>query len=70
MAALRRRTLLAGLGSVFALPLLEAASDGVRRASAAVGDDLRRFVVFHFPNGCYLPDWTPPTVGPAWARAL
>jgi hypothetical protein len=65
MPALRRRTLLAALGSTLALPILEATTP----ARAAPGDDLRRFVVFHFPNGCYLPDWTPPTLGPAWTSS-
>jgi len=64
VAVLRRRTLLAALGSVVALPILEA---GIAPARAAPGDDLRRLVVFHFPNGCFLPDWTPPALGPAWA---
>ncbi len=62
MTVLRRRTLLAALGSALALPLFEATTP----ARAAPGDDLRRFVAFHFPNGCYLPDWTPPTLGASW----
>lgn len=66
MSTLRRRSILAGLGSAIVLPLFQAATPGGRRASAAPGDDLRRLVIFQFPNGCYLPDWTPPTLGPSW----
>ncbi len=65
MAGLRRRALLRGLGSLLALPMLEAAQ-GHRCARAEVGDDLRRLVLVQFPNGCYLPDWTPPALGEAW----
>lgn len=59
---LRRRQLLQGVASVMALPLLEL-SGGAR---ADVAEDVRRLVIVQFANGCYLPDWTPPTLGPAW----
>jgi hypothetical protein len=49
-----------------ALPLLELGRE-MTPARAAVGDELRRLVVVQFPNGCYLPDWTPPALGADWS---
>ena len=60
---LRRRSLLQGLAAVMAMPLLEAWQ---RPARAGGTDALRRLVIFQWPNGCYLPDWTPPQLGTDW----
>ena len=54
--------MLQGLASVMALPLLERS----RGARADVAEDVRRLVIVQFANGCYLPDWTPPTLGADW----
>ena len=66
MGRLRRRTLLKGLSATMALPLLHV---GGGRARAGGTDELRRLFVFQFPNGCYLPDWTPEGLGAGWTAS-
>ena len=62
---LSRRTLLRGLGTAVALPMLDAMLP--RAASAAGlatgGKAPLRAAWFYVPNGVHLPDWVPTTVG-------
>lgn len=68
-----RRALLRGAGSIaIALPVLEAMLDDrgllCGEAHAFGGSPLpRRMVLFHFPNGVPMDDWTPSTTGAGWA---
>lgn len=69
---LSRRTFLRGAGSAaIALPVLEAMLDGRGRllgqAHAFGGvEPPRRMVLFHFPNGVPMDDWTPTAEGVGW----
>src|SRR5258706_15759503 len=54
--ALPRRTFLRGLGTVLALPYLDAMIPAMSAATAGVP----RFAFFHFPNGAYSPHFHPP----------
>lgn len=58
-----RRTVLHGLGTAMALPLLEAMT---RRTAlgAPVGAAPRRMAFLYVPNGMHMPDWTPEKEGP------
>jgi hypothetical protein len=56
---LSRRTLLRGTSAAVALPWLEAMS-----ARAQSIDPLRRFIAFYFPNGMWMPSFTPSATGP------
>lgn len=74
---LSRRTVLRGLGAGIALPLLDAmlprglmrggaaAFGSAARAGQAAGTPTRMAFVF-FPNGRWMPDWTPGQVGSAF----
>lgn len=61
-----RRTVLRGLGSLVALPLLEAM---LPRSTFAAGKEpqhpVRMGIVF-FPNGAIMPSWKPTDTGPAY----
>src|SRR5436309_1989485 len=61
--AIDRRTVLRGIGSAIALPLL----DGMVPAFAAVRDTaakpVRRLCVIYVPNGMAMPHWTPTAEG-------
>jgi len=62
---LSRRTLLRGLGTVMALPWLEAMApaapliSGIARTPAAADDAPVRMAFLYVPNGMHMPDWTP-----------
>jgi hypothetical protein len=61
---LSRRTLLRGLGTTLALPLLNVMSP-TRLLAAAAGEDATplRMGFFYVPNGAHMPDWTPKDEG-------
>jgi hypothetical protein len=59
-----RRTVLKGLGTSLALPMLDAMLPvGARAESAALAVLPRRLAFIYIPNGVHVPDWTPTTVG-------
>jgi hypothetical protein len=59
-----RRTVLKGLGTALALPLLDSMLPVHARAEAAALAVLpRRLAFIYIPNGVHVPDWTPQTVG-------
>jgi Protein of unknown function (DUF1552) len=65
-ASISRRTLLRGLGTAMALPLLDAMLPGVvRGAGGAWGEATppRRMAYLYVPNGAYMPYWWPKTEG-------
>jgi hypothetical protein len=62
---LSRRTVLRGMGTAIALPLLEAMLP--RRARAAQAMRKLRFVFLYVPNGINMADWTPKTAGAGFA---
>jgi hypothetical protein len=57
-----RRTVLKGLGTVLALPLLEAMAP--LRVVAGATAAPKRLAFLYVPNGAHMPDWTPSAVGP------
>ena len=60
-----RRTVLRGVGTAIALPLLDAMSPSLLRGSEP-SEQLRpprRMAFFYVPNGVHMPDWTPATEG-------
>lgn len=58
-----RRSLLRGGGVALTLPFLEALAP---RTSQAATTAARRLVIFHFGNGCHIPDFAPAQVGDGW----
>jgi hypothetical protein len=62
---LSRRTVLAGAGTLMALPALEAMSPS--RAAADVSTSPLRFMTFHFPIGVNRAAWAPSGSGTSWA---
>src|SRR5882724_5312246 len=63
---LPRRTFLKGLGTVMALPLLEAMTPAATLANAAVGGAKttpKRLAFIYVPNGANMADWTPSLLG-------
>ena len=62
--ALSRRTVLRGLGTAIALPLLDVMSS-TRLLSAASAPETSplRMAFFYVPNGMHMPDWTPSKEG-------
>src|SRR5579871_4940826 len=64
-----RRTFLRGLGTVIALPMLEAMAPPMRLLASAVTDAPtakaapRRMAFVFVPNGANMADWTPKTTG-------
>ena len=59
--SLPRRTVLRGLGTTMALPLLEAMAPALRGQS--VTKPVHRFQTFYVPNGMAMPYWSPKGVG-------
>ncbi len=57
-----RRTALRGLGTVVALPLLDAMLPAVTRAAPAAAPP-RRMAFLYIPQGAYMPYWMPKTEG-------
>lgn len=63
-AMISRRTMLRGLGTAVALPLLEGMLPGSLRAAAtAAAQPPVRMGFLFVPNGKHMPDWTPGEVG-------
>ncbi len=63
MKTLSRRTVLRGLGTTIALPMLDVMSS-TRLLSAATGDKAPlRMAFLYVPNGAHMPDWTPKNDG-------
>ena len=63
---LPRRTFLRGLGTMMALPVLEAMVPGgsmIARAAGAAPAAPKRMAFIYTPNGGNMPDWTPKEVG-------
>ena len=60
-----RRTFLKGLGTVVALPMLEAMMPArlLGAGAAAPGSFPKRMAFVYIPNGANMVDWTPKTVG-------
>jgi hypothetical protein len=61
-----RRTLLRGMGTVMALPLLEAMSSSAKAAEEAAAAR-KRLQVIYTPNGMMMQNWTPATAGEGYA---
>ena len=64
---LSRRTLLRGLGTTVALPLLEAMLPGTVLGSTASVQAPRRMAFIMFPLGAWMPSWMPTGDGPDYA---
>jgi hypothetical protein len=56
---LSRRTLLRGLGTTLALPLLDAMIPALGPKARAAAKPVRRFQAFYVPNGMAMEYWTP-----------
>ncbi len=66
MKPLSRRTVLRGLGTVMALPALEAM---MPRSAYGAANDAKpplRMLFFNTPNGAHMPDWRPAEVGTSY----
>ena len=61
--SLKRRTLLKGLGTAIALPLLDAMSPAMTAAASNIALSPRRLGFVYIPMGTHLPKWTPATEG-------
>jgi hypothetical protein len=66
MKAISRRTVLRGLGTAVALPLLDAMIPATARAANVSGaaKPPRRMAFIYSPNGAYMSYWMPKTEGP------
>ena len=60
--AMGRRTMLRGMGTVMALPLLDAMSSSARAVEEAAAAR-KRLQVIYTPNGMMMQNWTPKTAG-------
>ena len=58
-----RRTVLRGVGTVVALPVLDAMLPRARAVGVAAVAAPRRMAFIYVPNGCHMQDWTPATEG-------
>jgi hypothetical protein len=63
MKPLSRRTVLRGLGTTVALPLLEAMTPKPLRAASPSAKFPTRLAYLYVPNGVHMPDWTPSLAG-------
>jgi hypothetical protein len=61
--ALPRRTLLRGLGTTLALPLLDAMVPAMTALAATPAKPIRRLGFVYVPMGAHVPEWTPPQEG-------
>src|SRR5262245_36394358 len=61
-----RRTFLRGVGTMMALPLLEAMTPLPALAAPAKRKVPTRMAVLFVPNGMHMPAWTPATDGPGF----
>jgi hypothetical protein len=64
---LSRRTVLKGLGTAVALPLLEAMTPSVLLAKTAQKKPPLRMAFLTIPNGAHMPAWTPDALGKDFA---
>jgi hypothetical protein len=60
---LSRRTVLRGLGTAIALPVLDAMAPLVSRGADERPSAPNRLAFVYVPNGMHMPDWTPATAG-------
>jgi len=58
--ALPRRSVLRGMGSILALPLLDAMVPAMTALAATPGAPVRRLGYVYVPMGAHIPHWTPP----------
>ena len=65
--ALSRRTVLRGMGSALALPLLDAMTPALSLRGRAAARPAHRFQTFYVPNGMAMPFWTPKGEGADFA---
>ena len=61
---LSRRTMLRGLGTMIALPLLDSMVPALTALAGTAAAPVRRFGVFYVPNGMSMPYWWPKAEGP------
>ncbi len=61
--AIARRTLLKGLGTTLALPLLDAMVPALARAQSVATKAPNRISTVYLPNGVMMDKWTPATEG-------
>ena len=61
---LPRRTVLRGLGTALALPLLDSMVPALTALSKTAAAPVKRFGVFYVPNGMSMPFWSPEREGP------
>jgi uncharacterized protein DUF1552 len=61
---LSRRTVLRGLGTMVALPLLDSMVPALTALAQTAAVPVRRFGVFYVPNGMSMPYWWPKSEGP------
>lgn len=64
--ALPRRTMLRGMGTVLALPLLDAMVPALSASSKTEATPVRRLSVVYVPNGMAMEYWTPAAEGAAF----
>jgi hypothetical protein len=60
---LSRRTMLRGLGTMVALPLLDSMVPALTALAGTAAAPVRRFGVFYVPNGMSMPYWWPKSEG-------
>jgi hypothetical protein len=58
-----RRTVLRGLGTAIALPMLDAMAPALALAAEAKKSAPTRMAFIYVPNGKHMPDWTPKALG-------
>jgi len=61
--ALPRRTLLRGMGTLVALPLLDAMVPAMTAFAATAANPVRRLGFVYIPMGAHMPQWTPQGTG-------
>lgn len=61
--ALPRRTLLRGMGTALALPLLDAMVPSMTALAATPANPVRRLGFVYMPMGAHIAEWTPPGEG-------
>ena len=66
---LSRRTMLRGLGTMIALPLLDSMVPALTALAGTAAAPIRRFGVFYVPNGMSMPYWWPKGRGRAHSVA-
>ena len=64
--AIPRRTILRGIGTALALPLLDSMVPALSALRNTAANPVRRFGVVYTPNGMVMPSWTPAAEGAAF----